>query len=299
MKCLFVYNPESGKGKILKHEKYIKEKLSSIYQQVDVIKSEYAGHIFEIVRDMPDEYDTLVVAGGDGTLNEVINALGSKKKKPKIGYIPTGTVNDVAHSLDIPRSIKGAVDNILQQNVFKHDIFRMNDRFGIYVCCAGVFTESSYATGRSTKKHFGRIAYFFHGVKKIFTSPSIELKLTLPDGTLYQGKFALLLVVNSRYVAGFKLNKRASLNDGLIDVLLVRSKRDTVSLGGMAKVAGLFVNGVPLKQKKGIIKLRTNSFKLETNSSTTINLDGEKVGLGSFDFEVLKEAVEIFVPKID
>ena len=295
-KCLFVYNPVSGKGKIAKKEKKIVSMLESKYK-VDVAISKYAGHIGEIILENGEDYDLLVVSGGDGTLNEVVNSLARLDKKPVLGYIPTGTVNDVAHSLYIPRNITRAVQNILHGEVFKHDIFKMNDRYGIYVCCAGLFTETSYATGQKAKKKMGKIAYALHGIKKVFSTPAVKLTLSY-DGGEIDGKFAFMLFLNSRSVAGMRINRKALLNDGYIDVVLVKSKNDIVNLGAIGRVAFVFLRGIANKSYKGIVRLKLNRFNITTTSDTVINLDGEKIGEGSFNFEVIQEGAKIIVPSL-
>ncbi len=296
-KCLFVYNPLSGKGKIVKNEQYIVDQLSKEYL-VMVCRSKYSGHIGEIIIEEGEDADLIVVAGGDGTLNETINSMARLNNKPKLGYIPTGTVNDVAHSLSIPRNIKKAVKNILNGQEFKHDIFRMNDRYGIYVCCSGLFTESSYATDQSKKKKMGKIAYALHGVKKVFSTPAVKLKLEYDDKVI-EDKFALMLILNSRNVAGFRLNRKALLNDGLVDVVLIKSRKEgIVPFSSVCTVAKFFLKGLAhQKNTKNIIILQLDKFRINTTESTVINLDGEKIGAGSFDFEVIKEGVSIIIPK--
>lgn len=294
-KCLFVYNPQSGKGKVVKKEKYIVEMLSKEYE-VTLGRSAYAGNITEIILEKGNEQDLIVVAGGDGTLNEAINAIKQLDKPVKVGYIPAGTVNDVAHSLKIPRSIKKAVRNILTGTEFKHDIIKVNDKYGIYVCCAGLFTSSSYSTSQKVKKRAGKIAYAFNGIKKVFSTPAVKLKLTYADGEI-EGKYALMLILNSRYVAGFRFNKNAKLNDGVVDVILVESNNDIVKLNTITKVALMFLKGLRKKFKKGITHIMLDKFSINLTEDTVINLDGEKIAKGNFDFEVIKEGISIIVPQ--
>ena len=294
-KCLFLYNPQSGKGKIAKKEKEIVEKLSEKFD-VKVCRSQYAGNIGEIVLNEGEDFDVIVVAGGDGTLNEVIGSVMMLTNKPKIGYIPSGTVNDVAHSLGVPRNIKKATEIILHGESFCHDVFKANNRYGIYVCCSGIFTDSSYATDQKQKKKIGKIAYWFHGAKKLFTTKSLNLKLKYESGEI-EGKFALMLIINSKNVAGFKVNKKAKLDDGFVDVVLVRSKKDKVNIPALARVARFFLLGVPKKSKKNFEVARLKNFIIETSDDTIINIDGEQADKGSFTFEVIKNGVEIFVPK--
>ena len=294
-KCLFVYNPYSGKGKIAKNEKYIIEKLSEKFE-VEIARSQYAGNIGEIIREKGNAFDVVVGAGGDGTLNEIVDAVMSLDRRVQIGYIPAGTVNDVAHSLYIPRKIKNAVKNILNGKPFSHDVMKVNDKYGIYVCCSGLFTESSYSTAQSQKKKMGKIAYALHGIKKVFSTPAVKLKLTYEGGEI-EGKYAIMLIINSRYVSGMRMNKRAVLNDGIVDVLLVESKNERVNLGAVRRVLMLFVKGVSHNLKKGVHHLELDKFKIQTTDSTVINLDGEKIGAGSFNCEVIKQGIDIIVPK--
>ena len=294
-KCLFIYNPHSGKGKIVKNEEYIKSKLSERYD-VTVVQSQYAGHIGDYIIENGQNFDVIVVSGGDGTVNEAINAIARIEKKVRLGYIPTGTVNDVAHSLYIPRNIKKAVKNILEGDAFSHDIIKVNDKYGIYVCCSGLFTSSSYGTEQSKKKKMGKIAYFIDGAKMVFKTDAINLKLTY-DGGEIEGKFAIMLIINSRYVGGMRVNRKAILNDGFVDVVLSQSKKDVVNFGAILRVAVMFLKGIKKGSTNKIKHLKLNKFKLETSDSTIINLDGEKLGTGSFNLEVIKQGVDIIVPK--
>ncbi len=294
-KCLFLYNPKSGTGKITKYEKYIVQKLSEKYD-VDVCCSKHAGHIGEIIIEKGENFDLLVVAGGDGTLNETVNSIARLHKKPIIGYIPTGTVNDVAHSLGIPKNIKKATKIILNGADFKHDIFKMNDRYGIYVCCSGLFTETSYATNQDKKKKLGKLAYGLYGAKNIFSTRAINLKLTYQGGEI-DGNFAIMLIINSKNVAGFKVNKRAVLNDGTVDIALVKAKKSKITLAEVFRVGFMFLKGLPKKSKKNIQILHLDKFSVSVASGTVINLDGERIGDGSFTFETIKEGITIRVPK--
>lgn len=294
-KCLFIYNPHSGKEKVLKNEKFIREQLSKNFD-LQVVQSQYAGHIGEYITENGNQFDIIVISGGDGTLNETVNAVARLKNRPRIGYIPTGTVNDVAHSLYIPRNIKKAVKNIIEGKTFSHDIMRVNDKYGIYVCCSGLFTTSSYDTNQDKKKKMGKLAYFLNGAKKIFSTNAVKVKLDYDGGSI-SGKYAIMLIINSRYVGGMRVNKRAILNDGVVDIILAESKKDIVNFTAITRVAFMFLRGIKNKSSKKIKHLKLDKFTIETTDDTIINLDGEKIGKGSFDCEVIKQDIDIIVPK--
>lgn len=294
-KCIFAYNPNSGKGRIAKVEGKIVQMLSTKYE-VEVVLSQYAGHIRDVILQRGEGVKLFVVAGGDGTLNEAVDGLARLKNKPLLGYIPAGTVNDVAHSLKIPRSIKGAVKNILNGAVFSHDIIRVDDRYGIYVCCAGLFTETSYATTQTSKKKIGKLAYCFHGIKKVFTTPAFNVKLIHNDEEIEQ-KCSLIMMLNCKNVAGFPVNRRAILNDGKIDVMLIRNKRDIIGGIGFWGVVKLFLLGIRPKSDRNYKHYLLDEFDIEIDSNTVINLDGERVCEGSFHIKMIKEGVDIITPE--
>lgn len=295
MNCLFIYNPESGRGKIKKKEDYITTRLKEKYAVVDVIKTERRGHASEIAKDNLGKYDTYVVAGGDGTLNEIVSAIAQKENAPNIGYIPTGTVNDVAHSLGIKKNVKKALQTILNGKEFSHDVFKCNDRYGLYVCAIGSISESSYATKQKSKKAFGKLAYFFHGAGKVFKGKSFPVKLEY-DGGVVEQDTALFLAMNSKHVAGFTVNKYAELSDGMVDVVMIKNPKERVTLSSLLKIAKLFLFKLKSSEKtKGLTHLKLKEFTLTTSPDTSINLDGEFGFKGSFNFKMINDGIRIIV----
>lgn len=297
MKKIFIYNPESGNGKVQKQKEYILSKLREKYGKIEECPTKFSGHASQIAKESCKDCDYIFACGGDGTLNEIINGIAEQENKPIIGYIPTGTVNDVARSLEIKRNIKKATQNLLDGEVFEHDIFKANSRYGIYVCCAGLFTKSSYDTKRESKRKFGKIAYFFKGAKEVFGAKPVEVELEV-DGEKIKQSVSLALILNSKSVAGIKLNKKAKLNDGKVEVVLVHSHRNRITFVELLRCLNLFIFGVSAHKKNKHITYRlVDKFSAKVKEGTTINLDGEKSGEGSFSFEVIKQAVKIIAPK--
>lgn len=297
MKSVFIYNPESGKGKIQKYEDYILSKLRSKYGEVECIKTKYQGHAYNIAKSLSEEYSYLFVSGGDGTLNEIVNGLENNPHKPVVGYIPSGTVNDIARSLGISRNIKKAVQTILDGFIIEHDTFKVNDRYGIYVCASGLFTKSSYDTERYKKKKFGKIAYFASGVSEIRKTKPLPVTIEYDDQKI-QANTGLMLILNSKSVAGFKLNKKASLSDGKVEVLLFHSHKKHITLVDQLRIVNAFLFGVNrYKNKKNVTYRLLSDFKIDIENGATINLDGEKSGEGSFNFHVLQKSLKIIAPK--
>ncbi len=298
MKSIFVYNPESGKSQVQKYKNYILKKLSSKYGEIECVETTHAGHAYELAKESILKYDYFFVAGGDGTLNEVVNGMGNNEGKPIIGYIPSGTVNDVARSLGISRNIKKAVKNLMVGVPFKHDIFRVNRRYGIYVCCTGLFTKSSYDTERYQKKKYGKFAYVKHGLKELTESKPVSIELTI-DGKTIKKDCVHVMILNSKSVAGFKINRKAKLDDGEVEILLFHAKKKSSIFGkGLWDMFNTFLWGVKKHYKYDhVTYLKASSFELSTEEGTVINLDGEKSKEGTFKFTVIPQGITIIAPK--
>ncbi len=296
MKCVYVYNPKSGKQNNPQIREYVLSKLREKFDIVDCMPTRKRGDAGLFARQACGVYDVFVVSGGDGTVNEVVNAIAYVPDRPKIGYIPTGTTNDLAHSLKIPKNVKKAVKIILDGKYVSHDIFRVNDRYGIYVCAFGLFTGSSYGASSASKKKFGRLAYFKYGIQELLGAKPTLMTLNFGENT-FTGTYSLGIIANSRYVAGYRINKMATFNDGYVNVVLVNDNvKKGVSIGALLRIAKVFLFGMnSIKKTKNCIILKLNKFSMTLPDAVQINLDGEAGVKGSFDFEVLKQHIDIFV----
>ena len=166
MKCIFIYNPKSGKGKVLKNLEYIKTELKKKYSVVDIYETKSQEDTISKSKQSCYEYDTIVFAGGDGTFNDVTCGIAECDKRPILGYIPTGTVNDIARNLKISKNIKKAVKNIIDGQYVNHDVGIINGRYFIYVAGVGTFAATSFRTKHKFKKVFGKFAYALDGLQE-------------------------------------------------------------------------------------------------------------------------------------
>ena len=145
-KLLFVFNPYSGKGQI-------KNKLLGIVDQF--VKSGYEVTIYptqapqdamELVKERAGEYELVVCSGGDGTLDETVTGMMKREHKIPIGYIPAGSTNDFASSLNIPKDMEQAARIAVEGRPFACDMGSFNGDFFVYIAAFGLFTDVSYAT---------------------------------------------------------------------------------------------------------------------------------------------------------
>lgn len=297
MKNVFIYNPASGKGKLKEHKELILKTLQKKYGEVEWIETDHIGHAYELSMNYGAVSDYIFVSGGDGTLNEVINGVSQNEKKPIIGYIPSGTVNDVGRSLGLSKNIKKALKILINGKVFEHDTFKVNDKFGIYVCCAGLFSKTSYETKRYDKKIFGKLAYLSNGIKEIFKAKPLPIEIDTESEQI-SSNVALILITNSRSVAGFKINKKAKLNDGIVELVTFNTANNKINFFDLLRILNTFLFGINfIKKSKNVTYRQLSQFQIKTKEETPINLDGEKSTHGTFNFSCINKGVKIIVPK--
>ena len=248
MKCLFLYNPNSGRGMIARRMKTIRRKLASRYSEVDVCITQSAEELEARVREGAEKYHAIIFSGGDGTCNNVIHA--AEGKNIQLGYIPSGTVNDVARSLGIPRTVRGSLKVILNGRSQLLDCMRIGDRYAMYIAAAGAFTSATYHTPQAQKRALGALAYAFEGIRHNMDLDVFPVDVTV-DGKRVHTHAVMVLVLNGRSVAGFPINKQGSMCDGRLETVIIRQVRKPNLLrrvGALFSVASLFVFGCRIKK---------------------------------------------------
>ncbi len=291
-KLLFILNSHSGKGKI-------KNKLLDIVDifvkegwQVTVHPTQSEKDAYNIVKKNGEDFNMVVVSGGDGTLNEVIRGNMSlpAEKRLDIGYIPAGTVNDFASNMNISKNMIKAAENIVKGMPFKCDVGKFNHKNFLYIAAFGAFTNVSYETPQQNKNVLGQLAYFLEGIKQLHALPSYNIKVTFDEEVL-EGEFILGMVSNSNHIAGFKTMKafKAELNDGLFEVVLVKKPKTLFELRDLAtRLVTQDLNTESIKI------FRTGRVKFESDIPVSWTLDGEYGGsFTESDIRVKNEAVTI------
>lgn len=290
-KCAIIYNPVSGRKLFEQKLEYVKERLQSAGYNIDVRPTERPRHATEITREICElEYDLIVVAGGDGTVHEVINGLCKKEKRIRIGYIPSGTACDLANTLKIPKNVEKAVDIILSGETVKMDIVNSNKGFFIYVAAIGTYVDISYVTDSKLKKVIGYFAYLLTGIKEFFTIPMIKAKI-IHDNGIFHGHFSMILVVNSKKVAGFNIIDKPQLDDGYVDVVTYRY---IPFFNNLLYFISFIITP---KVIPGVRKFKTKKLRVMTQHHHRWNMDGEEENSGTLNLEVQKQAIEIIVTK--
>lgn len=293
-KALLIVNPCAGKTKSRAGTFEIVDKFSKGDYEFSIQTTTCQGDATNIVKRELDGKDMVVCCGGDGTLNETINGVMDMPRRVPIGYIPTGTTNDLATSLGLPGDINKATDIIMDGHTNDYDVGLFNNRCFTYVASFGAFSRASYATPQKYKNMFGHAAYVAAAVPEVMDIHPTKMRIE-HDGGIIEGEFMFGAVSNSLSVGGFfKLPKdEVKFNDGVFEVLLVPKIKMTRLFHILHKVRSQNYDG------KEIIFFKTSKIKITApDENVPWTLDGEFGGNHhNVSIHVLERAVEIYSPE--
>nr|WP_307776650.1 YegS/Rv2252/BmrU family lipid kinase [uncultured Cetobacterium sp.] len=270
-----IYNPISGGGKILKNL----DKIFSIYQEfgyiVDVFRitnnyneeEEREKILFEI-----EKYDHILISGGDGTINSFVNFLKKKDIEIPIGILPTGTANDFANVLGIPKNIEDACRQILQSKAQYIDLGKINDEYFVNIASAGIFSNISQTTDRHMIKKIGKLAYVLNGIKEM--SKIKKMKVIL-ESKEYSQILSLvsILIFNGKSAGSFELAYKSDVDDGYLDVLIL--KPDFIT--DVPEMTAALAKKDYLEREFHSFKyFKTKSLKIIGNEKYSTDVDGER-----------------------
>ncbi len=240
-----------------------------------------------------NEYDIIVVCGGDGTLNEVITGLMQTGINCKLGYIPSGTLNEWSSGLDISRSIQRAASDITNGKEISLDIGKFGDKYFSYTASFGAFTSASYSAPQEIKNVLGQAAYFFEGIKSLNSIKPVHLKFTCDEREI-EGDFLFGAVSNSMSVGGIvKFDESVvKLNDGKFEVLLIRKPDNILKLQPL-------VDGILRQEldREGMEFFHTKEITVIGGDGLSWTLDGEFAeGSQTVKIENIHNAINLIVP---
>ena len=295
-KLLLIINPKAGRMKSKQKLFQIANEFCSLGYQVTLQPTTKPGDATEIVKNYGENFDLLVCCGGDGTLNEVTAGIMALDNPPPVGYIPTGTTNDLAETLGLGSTIEENVKIAATGKPCKIDSGLFNGRVFNYVAAFGVFSDAAYSTTQTLKNILGHSSYLIFGAKSFAKMRSYNLKIETPEET-YEGEFLFGNIVSSISVGGIlKLDPSlVKLDDGLFEVFLIRKPKSTAAFLNLAIKAlrGDLSN-------ENIIFTHASSVKITGPADMDWALDGEyQKGSETVLIENRKQALTIIRPAED
>ncbi|WP_046180216.1 diacylglycerol kinase [Domibacillus tundrae] len=287
-----IYNPTSGRELFRKHLPEALEKLEKAGYETSAHATTGEGDATYAARIAAErKFDVVIAAGGDGTLNEVVNGLAGQEHRPKFGVIPMGTTNDFARALHIPRDIQGAIDVITAGETIPVDVGRMNDRYFINIAGGGRLTELTYEVPSKLKTMLGQLAYYLKGIEMLPSIKPTDVRIEYDD-RVFEGESLLFLIGLTNSVGGFeKLAPDSSVNDGLFTLIILKK----TNLAEFIRIVGLALRGDHLNDPH-VVYTKARRIHVQSSHPMLINLDGELGGEIPADFENLYRHIDVFAP---
>lgn len=294
MKVLVIYNPHAGGKRAKKLLPGVKREFEAQEIDADFLLTEYRHHGIELVKNLDfSRYDGLVAAGGDGTLFEVINgyyANPSDKRIP-IGVLPVGTGNAFARDLDLETNdVKSAVELIALNRPRKVDVgrFVLDGQTYYYLNILGMGFVSDVTVTAHKLKWLGNLSYMIGVLYQILFLKTHELEIEL-DGQVVKQENIFVEVSNTRYTSNFYMAPSAEIDDGLLDVTLLKKTGRLKLLKSLPTVfTGEHVN------LDIVDTFKASSIKMKTDEPKIITPDGEILTTTPVEIGCLKQAVEVF-----
>ena len=240
--------------------------------------------------------DTIIAAGGDGTLNEVINGIGEDLGDARVGLLPLGTGNDFARSIEMPTDLDAALEVIRAGETRAVDLVRVTSdevRYFVNVSAGGFSGLVNEKLTPEMKKSWGPLAYLRSAAAALPELRAYRTTLALDNAESITMELYNVVVANGRYVAGGRLiAPDASIDDGLLDVVLIPQR----SAGELALVVAEIALGTHLSSAV-VVHRRAKKLTVNSKPGMWFNVDGELVGNEPATFEIVPRALSFIAPK--
>ncbi|WP_105124193.1 diacylglycerol kinase family lipid kinase [Streptococcus suis] len=299
-----IYNPTSGQEIMKKNVADVLEILEGFGYETSAFQTTAAKDSAknEAKRAAEAGFDLVIAAGGDGTINEVVNGIAPLENRPKMAIIPTGTTNDYARALKVPRGNPIEAAKLIGKNqTILMDIgLAKNEKNGLYqehyfinIAAAGTLTELTYSVPSQLKTMFGYLAYVVKGAELLPQVQFTPVRVT-HDGGVFEGSISMIFVALTNSIGGFEqIVPDAKLDDGNFTLIMVK----TGNLFEILQLIGQVLDGGKHIESDLIEYIKTRSLSIENLSSDSrllLNLDGEFGGDAPVELYNLQNHIEFF-----
>ncbi|MDR7857301.1 diacylglycerol kinase family lipid kinase [Tissierella sp.] len=292
-KVKIIYNPSSGRQtterrldrlcKLLLNDGYTINKFNT--QKKD-------DAMIETIKTCKEDWDLIIVSGGDGTVNEVATGIAKSEKKVPVAILSSGTVNDFANYMKIPQNILSFYEMIKREEVIDVDLGMVNDDYFVNVAAGGILSNVGYQVPVESKMVLGRMAYYLEGLRELTLQNLESMKINIESDEYTKDEEILLFIIsNSSSIGGFKkLAPKADVLDGLLDVVIIKKS-------GVQDLANIFFSifsGEHINHPN-VIYFKSKDIKLSTEQVIPIDIDGEFGGYLPATFKIVPRAFRILV----
>lgn len=297
VRAQLIYNPTAGQIWSSFAPEQVREYLAQQDWQVDLKPTAYAGQGAELARQaVRDQLDVVIAAGGDGTINEVVQGLAHSKVK--LGILPVGTTNVLARELKVPLNFQQALEYLPVAHTRVIDLGQMNRRYFLLMAGIGYDAELVRDVNPQLKSLAGKIAVVFSGVMNLFNHRPFKVKILLRDARgkkrrLRRSAMQIFVSNAATYATDYKIAAEARMDDGLLELHIFKSKcfRDTL----WALLAMLLRRH---KEWADFDHYSVQAVKILSRKPIPVQIDGDTVGTTPVQIEVVPAALQILTPRI-
>lgn len=287
-KVKFIYNPNSGNKNII-------HKLDDIIAKYQLNGYTIVPHriskdttIEDGLKDINDNYNHILIAGGDGTIDRLVNYMKKNDIDTPIGILPTGTANDFANVLNIPLDIDLCIENIMNSEPKYIDLGVINDDYFVNIASTGMFTDVSQRVDSNLKHSIGRISYIIKGVEDALHLRKFNVTIRSKE-LEYDGDMYLILVLNGRTAGNISFAHNAMLDDGYLDVIIFKAMPIPKSIPVLLDI----IKGLPLDKHDEIIYFKTDELYIDCSDSIVTDIDGERGPDFPLNIKCMKNGIQI------
>jgi diacylglycerol kinase (ATP) len=290
-RVLILFNPTAGQGSNM---------ISTLQQAVDIWQNDgwqvelrptkTAGDATTQARlAAVDDYDVVVAAGGDGTVNEVINGLVGTRTA--LAVLPIGTVNIWAREMGLSMDIRRAAKTFLQAKLEQVDVGKAGDRYFLLMAGIGFDAAVTAKINSQEKKRLGVFVYMKQALQTSWSFRGIKAHIRI-DGKKVRGRILMVVIGNSQLYGGVvKLTANAVVNDGLLDVCVIKGRS---MLAAPLRLLSIFTRRYNTDPTVEYYNARR--VKIQGKESLPVQVDGDYLGRTPMSFEVLAGGLWVLVP---
>ena len=239
--------------------------------------------------------EIVIAAGGDGTVNEVVNGLARAGTDARLGIVPLGTANDFARGLGLPLDVGTAFDVAMTGAAVPLDLGCVNGRYFVNVSTGGFGARATTSTPRALKRLLGPVAYLISGARQLSAMKPQRARFTVDDAAVYEGEFVFFTCGNGvRTGGGTRIAPRAAVDDGQLDVIILPwvSKLEFLSLLPDLRSGGHL-------ESPDVLYLRASRFEVRAEEIIPANVDGEPLDARHYAYSVHARPIAVLVPQAD
>jgi diacylglycerol kinase (ATP) len=236
--------------------------------------------------------DLVLAAGGDGTVNEVVNGIARCSWQPRLGIVPIGTANDFASTLGLPERAEDAVEVGLSGRPVAVDVGEVNGRCFINVSTGGFGADATTGATLEAKRKLGKLAYLLTGARKLIELKPQRAQFSGDAGEFYNGDFFFFAVGNARSTGGGqRVTPRAEIGDARLDVVIVPA---LPRLDFLAMLPDLRA-GTHL-ESSDVLYMQTRMLDVSAAAPMRVNADGEAVRARRLHYQILERPLSVMLP---